>query len=227
METPTLNRLVGRGGRPAIVDMTVAQVSEIDPGFCQRLQGLGLTEPVLCGAYLHRTLEDLARAEHLNVGIILAAIEAGPLVTDQPEEAVPSGPREWPGPRLAEQTAHLNLANEIEQLRSEPAWKDFDRNAKTLIKNPELRVVLLALKTGARLEQHVAAGPITIQALAGRLRVHLPDSAIDMATGDLASVAAATRHDVEALEPSVFLLTIALSGAGGEPDGTKRAEVIQ
>ncbi len=227
METPTLNQVVGRGGRPAIVDMTVAQVSEIDPGFCQRLQGLGLTEPVLCGAYLHRTLEDLARAEHLNVGIILAAIETGPLVTAQPEEAVPSGPREWPGPRLAEQTAHLNLANEIERLRSEPAWRDFDRNAKTLIKSPELRVVLVALKTGARLEQHLAAGPVTIQALAGRLRVHLPDRVVDMATGELASVAATMRHDVEALEPSVFLLTIALGGHGSEPEVNKKDEATR
>ncbi|MHB8620511.1 MAG: cupin domain-containing protein [Chloroflexota bacterium] len=222
-----MSQIVGRGGRPAIVDMTVAQVRDLDPGFCQRLQGLGLTEPVLCGEYLHRTLEELARAEHLDVRMLLAAVGSGPTVQDQPTHTHTAGLREWPGPRLAASTAHLNLADEIEQLRAEPAWKEFDRNAKTLVKNPELRVVLLALKSGARLEQHWAAGPITIQALAGWLRVHLPEHTLDMQAGELAAIAQATRHDVEALEPSVFLLTIAaLPAASSEPQDHHKGEAI-
>jgi quercetin dioxygenase-like cupin family protein len=227
MESPKLSQIVGRGGRPAIVDMTVAQVRDIDPGFCQRLQGLGLTEPVLCGEYLHRTLEELARAEHLDVRMLLTAVESGPTIKDQPAQAHTAGPREWPGPRLAASTAHLNLADEIERLRSEPAWKEFDRNAKTLVKNPELRVVLLALKSGARLEQHWAAGPITIQALAGRLRVHLPDHTVDVAVGELAAIAPGTRHAVEALEPSVFLLTIALAAPSRELQDHPKVEVAK
>ena len=35
-----LNQIAGRGGRPAIVDMTVAQVREIDPGFCDQRRRL-------------------------------------------------------------------------------------------------------------------------------------------------------------------------------------------
>jgi len=202
--------------------MTVAQVRDIDPGFCQRLQGLGLTEPMLCGEYLHRSLEELARAEHLNVRMLLAAIEGGPTIKDHAAPGPAAGPREWPGPRLAAQTAHLNLAEEIERLRSEPAWQEFDRNAKTLVKNPELRVVLLALKSGARLEQHWAAGPVTIQALAGRLRLHLPEHTVDVEMGELAAIGPGMRHDVEALEPSAFLLTIAaLPAGGGEPQDHK------
>src|SRR5579872_6773030 len=129
MESTTmLDRTVGRCGRPAIVDMTVAQVRDIDPGFCQRLQGIGLTEPVLCGEYLHRSLEELAQAEHLDVRMLLAAVQGGPTIKDQAAPGPDAGPREWPGPRLAAQTVHLNLAEELEQLRSEPAWQEFDRN---------------------------------------------------------------------------------------------------
>jgi quercetin dioxygenase-like cupin family protein len=206
VEAAALKQTVGRSGRPAVVDMTGAQVRDIDPGFCRRLQGLGLTEPVLCGPYLNRTLGELAEVEHLDVQMLLEAIE--PEASSSAEKA-PIGQRDWPGPRLAEPVAQFNLQRELELLRAEDAWQEFDRNAKTLVKNPELRVVLIALKADARLEQHWAAGPVTVQALTGRVRLHLPETVLDLPAGELASIGAAIRHDLEALEPSAVLLTIA------------------
>jgi hypothetical protein len=58
--------------------MTVTQVREIDPGFCDRLQAVGLPEPILCGPYLYRTIGGLAQAEHVDLGILLEAVQAEP-----------------------------------------------------------------------------------------------------------------------------------------------------
>ncbi len=202
-----LSQVVGRGGRPAIVDMTIDQVRELDPGFCTRLQAAGLPEPIICGPHLHRTIGQLAEAEHIGVGVLLQAAPGTPEVTSPAAPA--DDHRVWPGPRLAAPISELDLSHEIQQLRSEPAWQEFDRNAKTLVKNPELRIVLMALKPGARLTEHQAVGAISIQVLSGRVRLHLPSERVELTAGELVAVSPAIRHDLEALESSAVLLTIA------------------
>jgi quercetin dioxygenase-like cupin family protein len=205
-----LGQLLGRGGRPAIVDMTAEQVRDLDPGFCERLERMGRGKLGACGPYLHRTVGELAQAEHVSVASLLAAAEQ-----------TSRGHRPWPGPRLAATVAELDLEREIEQLQAEPAWREFDRNAKTLIKNPELRIVLMTLKTGARLDQHAARGAISVQVLAGRVRLSLPSKTMELAAGELLAVGPAVRHDLEALEPSSVLLTIA---EGPETSASARFE---
>ena len=111
----------------------------------------------------------------------------------------------------------LNFTREIEQPRAEPAWQEFDRNAKRLVKNPELRVVLMTLKTGARLEKHVAPGASSIQGMAGHVRLNLPSESAELAAGELVAVAPAIRHDLEALETSAILLTIVHSASTMSP----------
>jgi quercetin dioxygenase-like cupin family protein len=130
---------------------------------------------------------------------------------------------------LTATVSELELAREIEQLRAEPAWQEFDRNAKTLVKNPELRIVLMTLKPGARLDEHVAAGAISIQVLSGRVRVHLPSESVELPAGELVAVAPAIRHDLEALESSAVLLTIAQPGTESrpEPDVTRPVTVTE
>jgi len=117
--------------------------------------------------------------------------------------------RESPTGRLAMAAASFNLGRELENLRAEQAWQAGDRNAKTLFKKPGLRVVLLALKSGARLEKHEAPGSITIHALAGRLRVRLASETIELEPGEILSVDSGLTHDLEALEQSAILLTVA------------------
>lgn len=102
----------------------------------------------------------------------------------------------------------FDLASETEQLRKEAAWTTTARNAKTLVKYPDLRIVLIAMKSGTRMEGHKAAGSISIHALAGKLRLHLPDQAVEIPAGLMLTLERALPHDVEALEDSSFLLTI-------------------
>lgn len=116
---------------------------------------------------------------------------------------------ERPALHLADPVGVLDLAAELARLRDEEPWRRSGRHTRTLIKDADLRVVLIALRPGARLEEHHAPGRITIQILAGRLRVGVTGQSITVATDYLVTLGPAIRHEVEALEESAFLLTIA------------------
>jgi quercetin dioxygenase-like cupin family protein len=103
---------------------------------------------------------------------------------------------------------HIRLSEEIERLKHEPTWRTGDRNAITLTKEPALRVVLIALKQNAKLHEHQAGGPVTIQAVSGLLRVTIVGLALDLRPGEIAVLESAIDHEVEALEEATLLLTL-------------------
>jgi quercetin dioxygenase-like cupin family protein len=103
---------------------------------------------------------------------------------------------------------HIRLREQLEHLKREPTWRSSDRNAITLTKEPHLRVVLIALKKGARLHEHQASGPITIQAAAGSLRLSVGSQILELQAGEIAVLESAIEHEIEALEESGLLLTL-------------------
>ena len=132
-------------------------------------------------------------------------------MTGHPGET--SGSPERAPQRLAEALQVFNLQAELAQLRLERGYREGERNANTLVKGDNFHIVLTALRAGNRLHEHEAAGWISIQAVAGRLRVHAAGQTVELSTGHLLALAGGIRHDVEALEDSAFLLTIAAAPA--------------
>lgn len=114
-------------------------------------------------------------------------------------------------PELAEQVIRRNVAEELEKLKQAPSWaRESGRSAETLVKYEEFRIVLVQMKPGSYMSQHRAEGPISIHVLQGKIRLHLPgDRMEDLAPGDLLTLERCLEHDVEAVEESAFLLTIA------------------
>lgn len=108
----------------------------------------------------------------------------------------------------AEPYVELDLARELEALYREPEWAT-GRNAKTLVKYDSLRVVLTALKANSRIPPHQTAGRISIHTLRGRIQVRAEGRTFNLPAGSLVVLDHGLRHDVEALEDSSFLLTIA------------------
>ena len=102
----------------------------------------------------------------------------------------------------------FDLNAQIEQLHREPAWQN-GRNSKTLVKQPDFRVVLTIVRAGTRIATHRAAGCISVQAVRGHIRMHLPGKTVDLPAGRLLALQRALPHDVEAMTDSAFLLTIA------------------
>lgn len=85
------------------------------------------------------------------------------------------------------------------------------RSAVTIVGGHErvLRQTLIALEPGARMAEHEGPDEATIQVLRGRVRLSTAGTSWEARTGDLLDVPP-ERHDVEALERSVIVLTVAM-----------------
>ena len=110
----------------------------------------------------------------------------------------------------------FNLAQEIAQLHEEEAWQRTGRNSKTLVKQPDFRIVLIALQKGGHIEEHSADARISIHTLSGHVKLQLPEQTVDLPNGHLLVLDRALEHDLEALEESAILLTISWPHAADE-----------
>ena len=109
---------------------------------------------------------------------------------------------------LTEPLMDFDLSKEIAELHQEDTWLRTGRNSKTLVKQPDFRIVLIALKKGERIEEHKTVARISIQALSGHAKVHLPEVVVDLPVGHLLTLDRALQHDLEAVEESAVLLTL-------------------
>ena len=85
------------------------------------------------------------------------------------------------------------------------------RSSLTVYSRPgaRLRQTLTALAAGRVMGEHKSPGDASLLCLRGRVRVRAGDAEVELGAGDLVAVPP-QRHDVEALESSVLLLTVAL-----------------
>ena len=104
---------------------------------------------------------------------------------------------------------HLRLGEQLEQLREEPTWRGRGRNSITLTKEPGLRLVLMLLGKGTRLSEHRAAGPLTFHVLTGSVTFRAGARVESLESGELIVLESSVAHEVEALEESACLLTLA------------------
>ena len=121
----------------------------------------------------------------------------------------------------------FDLDAEIRGLWQEDAARA-GRNAKTLVKHPDFRIVLMVLRGRSRIDEHEAAGRISIQAVRGHIRLHVSHEGagetIDLPTGHLLVLDRNLRHDVEAEVDSAFLLTVAWPKGGEAEAAPERKE---
>jgi quercetin dioxygenase-like cupin family protein len=115
----------------------------------------------------------------------------------------------------------FDLEDEVRRLWQEEATRS-GRNARTLVKHPDFRVVLTILKAQGRIQEHAASGRVSIHAIQGHLRLHVSHAeaaeTIDLPAGHVLVLDRDIRHDVEALLDSAFLLTVAWPAADRLPN---------
>ena len=83
--------------------------------------------------------------------------------------------------------------------------------ARTVAKHGSLRLLLLALKAKGSVPEHKAEGRVSIHTLRGHVRIHTANATFDLHAGRLITLDPGERHDVEAVEDSGVLVTIAMS----------------
>jgi quercetin dioxygenase-like cupin family protein len=110
---------------------------------------------------------------------------------------------------LSKPLLQFDLASELKRLHSEESWlQATGRSSKTLAKYPDLRIVLIAMKSNTRMQGHTAAARISVHTLSGHIRLRRPEQVVDLPAGHLLTLDRSVPHDVEATEDSAFLLTL-------------------
>lgn len=113
------------------------------------------------------------------------------------------------GGTLGTPILQCDLLGEIQNLHKEDAWlRGTGASSKTLVKHPDLRIVLLAMRKKMCMHEHRTAARISVQTLAGHIRLRLPDLSVNLPAGQLLVLDQCVPHDVEAEEDGAFLLTL-------------------
>jgi quercetin dioxygenase-like cupin family protein len=112
---------------------------------------------------------------------------------------------------MAEPFMEFDLQAEIHRLQAETTWTT-GQNARTLIKYYDLRVVLIALAAKTRMPEHKAEGRISVHVLSGHIQLRTFGRTFNLRAGGLLAIDQGVPHDVEALEESALLLTVAWPG---------------
>jgi quercetin dioxygenase-like cupin family protein len=102
----------------------------------------------------------------------------------------------------------LDLAVAIEALRNNEHYLRTGHHALNLWKNVLLQALLIALGAGGTLEEHAAPGAATVHVLDGEVRVTIGGEIVYLTAGEMMTLSDMTRHAVEAVHPSILLVTI-------------------
>ncbi len=85
------------------------------------------------------------------------------------DHAAPAVRRRPHAPPMASPFLEFDLTAEVQQLRRETTWNT-GRNARTLVKHHDFRIVLTALQAHMRIPEHKTDGRISIHMLSGHIR---------------------------------------------------------
>lgn len=111
-------------------------------------------------------------------------------------------------PESIHRGAAFDLAAIDAEMRREDGYQRDGHTARTLVREDDIRIVLIVMRAGARMAEHRANETASIHALSGRVRLRLPDHDADLPAGSLLVLERGLRHDVEAVAESAFLLTL-------------------
>lgn len=100
----------------------------------------------------------------------------------------------------------FDLATELDRLRRERPYLQGARNGKTLVKEERHRVVLVALKAGARFDEDDPRGYVTLFVREGRVTVAVDDGETEIGAGQVAVLGHGACWSGKALEDSAVLM---------------------
>lgn len=117
-----------------------------------------------------------------------------------------------PKPEPVADGATFDLAALDREMRGEAMYERSGHVARTLVRAPDLRLVLMVMKSGSRISEHKADETASVHVLSGRVHLKLPSRTVELGAGQLLVLEAGLRHDVEATDDSAFLLTLGWPG---------------
>jgi quercetin dioxygenase-like cupin family protein len=102
----------------------------------------------------------------------------------------------------------FELAEVAHEMRGESAYGREGHTARTLVREADLRIVLLAMQAGSILKEHRVDETASVHTLTGHVRLRFADRFAELPNGRLLTIERGLAHSVEALEESLVLLTL-------------------
>jgi quercetin dioxygenase-like cupin family protein len=112
-----------------------------------------------------------------------------------------------------------DLGGQFAKLRADAPIRTHGRDSFTLVRDPGMSVVLTVLNAGTHLSKHTAPGPITVLVLEGRIAFTAHGQRLELGPHCLVTLPTHVPHEVEALEESAILITIASPVSHTDPTG--------
>jgi quercetin dioxygenase-like cupin family protein len=163
------------------------------------------------GIYSEKAVDDLI--DLLKENTTLAEKHKTSSTEEKFNEATPQRPE---GDRMLDAPlVEMDIQRYKEQIKQEETWRNSDRNAITIFKSDGMRVVLIAMHKGAEMKTHTAPGTISIQVIEGQILFHTEQKSVKLIEDQMLALHVGIPHSVQALDESVFLLTIN-SGMSGK-----------
>ncbi|MEO7732560.1 MAG: cupin domain-containing protein [Kofleriaceae bacterium] len=116
-------------------------------------------------------------------------------------------------PEAARAGIVVDLAEVARELHADADASSVGHAARTVLREPDLRVVVIAMRAGATIAEHHASDTATVHVLHGRLQVRLGDRVVELGADHLLPIERGLAHEVVAIGASAFVLTLARSAA--------------
>ncbi len=116
-------------------------------------------------------------------------------------------------PEAARAGTVVDLAGVARELHADAESSSVGHAARTVLREPDLRVVVIAMRAGATIAEHHAGDTATVQVLHGHLRVRLGDRVVELGAVHLLPIERGVAHDLVAVSASAFVLVLARSAA--------------
>ena len=111
----------------------------------------------------------------------------------------------------------FDLVEIARELQDELSDLSKGQAARTLVRTPDLRIVVIALRPGKKMVEHHANVTVSVHTLIGHIRLQLADRRVELPAGRLVVLGSGLPHDVVAETDSTFVLTLGWPEA--QPDG--------
>ena len=111
--------------------------------------------------------------------------------------------------RLNQALVHVFSARELGgALQDEPEYQRSGHTGLTLMKTPELRVVIETAEAGTVLARHAIHGPATLYLVEGEIEIDTHDGRYSAGAGDMVVLPRDEVREILARKRSVFLLAL-------------------
>lgn len=94
------------------------------------------------------------------------------------------------------------------KIKQEDSWENGERNAITLLKSDNMRLVLIALRAGEIIDFRQSDNLISLQLLEGDSEFRTINKTVELKQGNLLTLHENIEHSLVAISETIFLLTI-------------------